>query len=199
VREFRERTRATVWKMITTTLEAGEGSSAYPLFEGSLWRLVSERPPHMLAADYTDWRSLLLQQVDAVIVDARQACSALDRCTWGAYNITAVRHPLSSALGPLARFLDMPPFPVAGDLNVPRVAGPTFGASERFAVSPGREAEAYMQLPGGASGHPLSPFYRLGFKDWVEGRPKPLLPGPAAHTLVLPVAKAVASALPSAP
>jgi penicillin amidase len=199
VREFRERTRATVWKMITTTLAAGEGSSAYPLFEGSLWRLVSEQPPHLLAADYADWRSLLLQQADAVIADARQACSALDRCTWGAYNTTAVRHPLSSVLGPLARFLDMPALPVAGDLNVPRVAGPTFGASERFAVSPGREAEAYMQLPGGASGHPLSPFYRRGFKDWVAGRPKPLLPGPAAHTLVLPAAKAVASAPSSAP
>lgn len=198
VREFRERTRDTVWKMITQALEAGEGSTAYPLFEGSLWRLVSEQPPHMLSADYADWRSLLLQQADAVIADARQACSALDRCTWGAYNTTAVRHPLSRALGPLARFLDMPALPVAGDLNVPRVAGPTFGASERFAVSPGHESEGYMQLPGGASGHPLSPFYRAGFKDWVEGRPKPLLPGPAVHTLVVPAGNMAASARSSA-
>ncbi len=198
VREFRERSRDAVWKMITAALEAGKGSSAYPLFEGSLWRLVSEQPPHMLSGDYADWRSLLLQQADAVIADARKVCSALDRCTWGAYNTTAVRHPLSRSLGPLARFLDMPALPVAGDLNVPRVAGPTFGASERFAVSPGREAEGYMQLPGGASGHPLSPFYRAGFKDWVEGRPKPLLPGPAVHELVLPAASIATRARSSA-
>jgi len=199
VREFRERTRDAVWKMITTALQAGEGSSPYPLFEGSLWRLVSEQPPHMLSGDYADWRSFLLQQADAVIADARKACSALDRCTWGAYNTTAVRHPLSGALGPLARYLDMPALPIDGDLNVPRVAGPSFGASERFAVSPGREAEGYMQLPGGASGHPLSPFYRAGFKEWAAGSPKPFLPGPAVHTLILPASSAAAGAAAPAP
>lgn len=186
VRDFRERTRDAVWKMITSALQAGEGSSPYPLFEGSLWRLVSEQPPHMLAGDHGDWRSFLLQQADAVIAEARKGCESLERCTWGAYNTAAIRHPLSSALGPLARFLDMRAVPLDGDLNVPRVTGRNFGASERFAVSPGREAEGYMQLPGGASGHPLSPFYRAGFDEWAAGRPKPFLPGPAAHTLVLP-------------
>lgn len=186
VRDFRERTRAAVWEMITLALQAGEGSSPYPLFEGSLWRLVSEQPPHMLAGDHGDWRSFLLQQADAVIAEARKDCESLERCTWGAYNIATIRHPLSSALGPLARFLDMRPVPLDGDLNVPRVTGRNFGASERFAVSPGREAEGYVQLPGGASGHPLSPFYRAGFDDWAAGRPKPFLPGSPAHTLVLP-------------
>ena len=41
------------------------------------------------------------------------------------------------------------------------------------------------QLPGGPSGHPLSPFYRSGFDDWVAARPAPFLPGPAAHKLTL--------------
>jgi len=40
-------------------------------------------------------------------------------------------------------------------------------------------------MPGGESGHPLSPFYRAGFDAWARGRPTPLLPGPAAHELVL--------------
>ena len=60
-----------------------------------------------------------------------------------------------------------------------------FGASERFAVSPGLEAEGYLELPGGASGHPLSPFYRSGFDDWALGRPTPFLPGPPRHKLTL--------------
>jgi penicillin amidase len=85
----------------------------------------------------------------------------------------------------LPRLLDMPTRSLAGDNNMPRVQAGNFGASERFAVSPGREADGYLELPGGPSGHPLSPFYRSGFEDWAEGRPTPFLPGPAAHTLRL--------------
>ena len=36
-------------------------------------------------------------------------------------------------------------------------------------MSPGREAEGYLQLPGGQSGHPLSPFYRAGHAAWARG------------------------------
>lgn len=185
VRDFRERTRAAVWTMITGALGAGAGSSPFPLFEGSLWRLVTEQPPHLLTKDYADWRSLLLQQADALIDAAEKSCETLERCTWGLRNTSAIRHPLSSALGPLASFIDMPARALDGDMHVPRVTGPDFGASERFAVSPGREAEGYLQIPGGQSGHPLSPFYRAGYDDWVQGRPRPMLPGRTVHTLTL--------------
>ena len=66
-------------------------------------------------------------------------------------------------------FLDMPAEPLPGDWSMPRVQSPDFGASERFGVSPGREAEGYLHMPGGQSGHPLSPFYRAGHADWAEG------------------------------
>jgi penicillin amidase len=96
-----------------------------------------------------------------------------------------MRHPVSEALPVLARFLDMPAEPLPGDWSVPRVQSPGFGASERFGVAPGREAEGYLHMPGGQSGHPLSPFYRAGHGDWVTGRPAPFLPGPPAHVLTL--------------
>ncbi|MBM4191522.1 MAG: penicillin acylase family protein [Gammaproteobacteria bacterium] len=195
VRDFREKTRSAVWSMITEAIGAGQGSTAFPLFEGSLWRLVTEQPPHLLSANYKDWHVLLLAQADAVIRSAEESCGTLATCTWGLRNISRIRHPLSPSLGPLGRYLDMPARVLAGDTNSPRVAGPTFGASERFAVSPGREVEAYMQLPGGASGHPLSPFYLAGFDDWAEGRMRPLLPGPAMHTLTLKAVKPTGAAL----
>ena len=96
-----------------------------------------------------------------------------------------MRHPLSRAVPLLSRLLDMPTRELPGDHHMPRVQDGAFGASERFAVSPGREAEGYLELPGGPSGHPLSPFYRSGFDDWADGKPTPFLPGPAAHKLVL--------------
>jgi penicillin amidase len=185
VRAYRDTTRKAVWNMITESLQTAQGSHPYALFEGSLWRLVTEQPAHLLTANHTDWRSFLLQQADLVIERLEESCGALANCRWGQHNTTRIRHPLSGALGPLARYLDMPARQLDGDMNVPHVTGPTFGASERFAISPGRESEAYLQIPGGQSGHPLSPFYQAGFDDWVSGRPRALLPGPTQYSLTL--------------
>jgi penicillin amidase len=66
---------------------------------------------------------------------------------------------------------------------MPRVAGPKFGQSERMTVSPGHEEQGLFDMPGGQSGHPLSPFFLSGHGDWVRGTPTPLLPGPAKYTL----------------
>jgi len=68
---------------------------------------------------------------------------------------------------------------------MPRVQGPAFGASQRLAVSPGYEGEGYFHMPGGQSGHPLSPYYLSGHDDWEKGTPTPFLPGPATSQLVL--------------
>jgi penicillin amidase len=85
----------------------------------------------------------------------------------------------------LSKLTDMPTLELPGDHHMPRVQDGSFGASERFAVSPGRERDGYLMFPGGPSGHPLSPFYRSGFDDWANGRPTPFLPGSVAHKLVL--------------
>ena len=79
----------------------------------------------------------------------------------------------------------MPAEPLPGDNNMPRVQSPDFGASERFVVSPGHEADGIFEMPGGESGNPLSPFYRAGYEAWVHGEPTPFLPGPTRHTLRL--------------
>jgi penicillin amidase len=66
---------------------------------------------------------------------------------------------------------------------MPRVAGPKFGQSERLTVAPGHEEAGLFDMPGGQSGHPLSPDFLKGHEDWVHGKPTPLLPGAAVHTL----------------
>ncbi len=40
-------------------------------------------------------------------------------------------------------------------------------------------------MPGGQSGHPMSPHYRAGHEAWVKGEPTPFLPGETVHTLTL--------------
>lgn len=154
-------------------------------FEGPLWSLVSGRPVNLLPPGQADWRSFLLQAVDATLADLDGECAALVACTWGRVNLVRIRHPLSAAVPGIARLLDVPPEMLPGDEDMPRVQGTNFGSSERFAVSPGHEAEALFAMPGGQSGHPLSAYFRAGHEHWAHGTPAPFLPGPAEHRLTL--------------
>ena len=45
--------------------------------------------------------------------------------------------------------------------------------------------QAILTMPGGQSGHPLSPFYGAGHDDWLKGSPTPLLAGAPQHQLRL--------------
>ena len=151
-------------------------------FEYSAARAVDERPPHLLAAEFANWDALLLAQLD----DAAREIAPdgnLGGATWGAQNESRIQHPLAKAIPALSRWLDMPSAPQGGDSNLPHVAGPAFGQSERMVVSPGREEHGWLSMPGGQSGHPMSPFYGAGHQDWVEGKPTPLLAGPVIHRI----------------
>lgn len=158
----------------------------YERVEGAVWRLVSEKPAHLIDPRFEDWNALLLAAADAVIAEAEAGGRSLDDYTWGEANTTRIAHPLSRAVPSLSGWLDMPSQPLAGGWNdMPRIQAPTRGASERMAVSPGHESEGYMHMPCGQSGHPLSPHYRDSHAAWAEGKATPFLPGKAVNTLVL--------------
>ncbi|WP_296252300.1 penicillin acylase family protein [uncultured Stenotrophomonas sp.] len=155
-------------------------------FEGVLWPLLKERPPHLLPPPYESWDALLADSARQLEKDLAAQGPDLAQRSWGERNTAAICHPVSAALpGLFKRWLCMPAQPLAGDDNMPRVVGPKFGASERMVVSPGHDADGIVHMPGGQSGHPLSPFWGAGHDDWVEGRPTPFLPGKAAHSLSL--------------
>jgi penicillin amidase len=187
VRAYHERVQQAAWEMLLAALQVPNDAATWPpeQLEGALWQLVTTQPLHLLAKDYADWPEFLRVQVDATIAELGASCPQLARCTWGAHNTVGIRHPLSRALPWLGSFLDMPTVQLPGDRNMPRVQIDIQGASERFAVSPGHESEGYLHIPGGQSGHPLSPYYRAGFMEWARGEPLPFLPGSAQHTLTL--------------
>jgi penicillin amidase len=151
--------------------------------EGPLWRLVNERPPHLLDPAFPTWDAFLLAALDRSLEPL--AGGTLAARTWGEANAADIAHPLAAAIPLLARWLNMPREPLAGDIYTPRVAAPRNGASERLVVSPGHEARAILHMPGGQSGHPLSPHYADQQAAWVRGEPLPLLPGAPVHTLTL--------------
>ncbi len=151
--------------------------------EGPVWRLITDRPAHLLPPFYTAWQDFFLAAADRAIASC--ANDSLVNCTWGEINRVEITHPLANAIPFLAPWLTVHDGPLPGGDHTPRVQQGDHGASERFAVSPGDEANGYFHMPGGQSGHPLSSFYRAGHEAWARGEPQSFLPGDTAHTLTL--------------
>ena len=195
VRAFRQQVMDQLWKAWRgaadrsgkTTDAAGKdkGFSFEGKFEYPAWQALSARPVHLLPMPYRSWDQFLVAQLAAVHDDLVKQHGSLQQATWGQRNISRIKHPFSRAMPFLSSLLDMPAAALAGDNNMPLVAAPTFGASERMVVAPGHEEQAILTMPGGQSGHPLSPFYGAGHDDWLKGRPTPLLAGAPQHQLRL--------------
>lgn len=148
-----------------------------------LGRLADEKPPGWLPKGKTDWQEVELAAIDQVIATLAKEGVPLEKATWGARNRAKIMHPFARILPILRFWLAAPEDPLPGDSNMPRVAGASFGQSERMVVAPGHEDLGIFNMPGGESGHPLSPYFLAGHEAWVKGLPTELLPGPAQHTL----------------
>lgn len=185
-RMFREEVSEAVMAFVLEECNAADPTFDYRNVrrrEGPIWKLVSEKPMHLLDPQYESWDELLLNAATNVVVRAQRE-GGLEE-PWSTWNVTAYRHPLSAGLPFVGRWLDMPLQPLPGDLYTPNMHWNASASSERMIVSPGREQEGIMHMPTGQSGHPLSPFYSNSHPAWVNGEPTPFLPGPAVYTLTL--------------
>ena len=135
-----------------------------------------------------DWHTFMLNRVDHAIDQLPPDVNVSD-ARWGDRNRAAIEHPFArivpSWLPWIRGWLGAPHDPLPGDFNMPRVQAPSFGASERMIVSPGREQEGIFETPGGESGNPLSPYFLAGHEAWVHGDTTPFLPGATVHRLEL--------------
>ena len=186
-RMFRERVSEVVLTFVLSECYAADPNFDHTVLrrrEGPLWTLLTEQPTHLLDPLYASWDELLIQAVDDVIAELKVSGDLAAR-TWGEYNVTEYRHPLAASVPLFGRKLNMPFTPLPGDLFTVRMHWGAETASERFVVSPGREAEGILHMPTGQSGHPWSPFYSNSHDAWVKGAGTPLLPGTAAHRLTL--------------
>jgi penicillin amidase len=189
VRAFRTQVGKAVFEPLLARVKHRHKDFSWPSensAEAAVWTLIRTQPANLLDPKYSDWHLLLVDAARQVASELGKQPGGLAARTWGEYNRSGIDHALSPALpGWLARFIDMPHEPLPGDNNMPRVSAPGFGASERLDVSPGHEDKGILEMPGGQSDNPLSPYFGAGHEDWVKGRPTPLLPGTTEHTLIL--------------
>lgn len=149
-----------------------------------LWRLVSDRPDHLLPPWFENWDSLMVAAV-VEILNTIPVRPPLSRHTWGTVNALSMRHPLSQQ-SVLFRWLFNPRrAALSGDMNMPLAQTSRHGPVFRFVISPGENETAIMQMAGGQAGNPLTPYYLRGHSDWLVGKPQPLVPGPVRYVLVL--------------
>lgn len=136
---------------------------------------------------FHDWSEFLLNVLDQSVreLEEEHPSVPLSELTWGHLNRVRMTHPLADALPGLGVFLNMPDEPAPGCGQCIRVMQDGLGASQRLVVSPGHQNEGMFHMPGGQSGHPLSPHYRDQQRYWSKGLPLPLLAGTPLHTLTL--------------
>ncbi|ULA69326.1 MAG: Peptidase S45 [Nitrospira sp.] len=149
--------------------------------------LLTEQAPGTLPdpVRFSDWKGFLLEELSKT-VDALKAdygLSRVDGLAWGTVNHVRMVHPLSEAIPVVGQWLNMPDDPASGCGPCVRVLSGSLTASERMVVSPRHHAEALFHMPGGQSGHPLSPHYRDQQQNWSQGRSTSLVAGKPMHTL----------------
>ncbi|TVR55450.1 MAG: penicillin acylase family protein [Gemmatimonadales bacterium] len=158
----------------------------WPLADEPVLRILEERPDHLLPPPHEDWEELIRAAViRGMEVLADDPAGGGTDLPWGQRNRARISHPfgeLSTALGWL---LNLPPNPLPGWAGVIRAQSPTYGQSLRFTGRPGEPETATFQMPGGQSGHFLSPFYQAGHDAWVRGDSPPLQAGAPIHVLRL--------------
>lgn len=136
---------------------------------------------------FPGWPDFLLNAVEQSVreLEEEHPSVALIELTWGHLNRVKISHPLADALPGFGYILNMPNEPAPGCGQCIRVMQDGLGASQRLVVSPGHQDEGILHMPGGQSGHPLSPHYRDQQQSWSDGRPLPFLAGTPVHSLTL--------------
>jgi len=154
--------------------------------EGPLQILRDQAPAHWLPNGVDSWELWTLDMLNQTLASLSEKHGSVTQARWGAENRLRMHHPLASALPEFLRsYLNMPADELDGDSDMPLAQHPSAGQSMRFIVSPGREQQAYLTMPAGQSGHPLSAFYSASHDDWLVFKNTPLLPGPVEASLLL--------------
>lgn len=152
-----------------------------------LQQLLEAKLPELLPdkARYRDWDTFLHSVLKEAERNTRERYRIVAPKTlaWGKTNQVVMAHPFSTSLPWLQGLLDMPQKALAGCPVCVRWHEPGGGASERMVVSPGKENTGILHMPGGQSGHPLSPHYRDQQPAWLAGQALPFLSGSPVHRL----------------
>ena len=188
VKHFRREVIQTLFGGLLSNLDQ-QGVNSRSLLRGiepATWQLIHSQPDSWLPADTESFDELLVdayRRAKHKLLDKYSPVEAdMEALAWGKVNALSVEHPFASQIPLIGSMLNMQQVEGFGDTYMPAVQAPSFGASERFFVSPGHLEDAILTLPGGQSGHLLSEFFTAGFNDYATHAATPLLPSEPIHS-----------------
>ena len=188
VKHFRREVIQTLFGGLLSNLDQ-QGVNSRSLLRGiepATWQLIHSQPDSWLPAGTESFDELLVdayRRAKHKLLDKYSPVEAdMEALAWGKVNALSVEHPFASQIPLIGSMLNMQQVEGFGDTYMPAVQAPSFGASERFFVSPGHLEDAILTLPGGQSGHPLSDFFTAGFNDYATHAATPLLPSEPIHS-----------------
>ena len=188
VKHFRREVIQTLFGGMLSHLDQ-QGVNSRTLLRGiepATWQLIHSQPDAWLPADTESFDELLVdayRRAKHKLLDKYSPVEGdMEALAWGKVNALSVEHPFASQIPLVGSMLNMQQVEGFGDTYMPAVQAPSFGASERFFVSPGHLEDAILTLPGGQSGHPLSEFFTAGFNDYATHAATPLLPSEPIHS-----------------
>lgn len=154
-----------------------------------LQQMLTAKIPQLLPDPhhYATWDTFILGMLEESSrqLKERYGVTSLLDLKWGRMNRARFHHPFSTAIPTLGWLLDIGGDEIPGCVFCVRVAYGSGGASMRLAISPGHPQDGLLHMPGGQSGHPLSPYYADQHPYWVQGLPLTFAEGPPLHTLRL--------------
>lgn len=183
--EFRRRAHNEIIEALAVPCKALDPSFRYEwlMREEPMRAILETGAIHLMPAGASSTDEYARRVFERVAEELGQS-ERLNRA-WGDANASDFRHPFASVMPGLRETLSLTQRAQPGHTLSVRVTAPTFGASERLAVSPGREDVAILHMPGGQSGHWLSKHASDQHDAWAEGKPTPLRPGAPAGRLRL--------------
>lgn len=173
--EFRSQLAEEVFTKVVAACRVHDPDFRYAWreMETPLRLLLTQQPPGMLSARHQDnWQRMILETIRQTARELRQQFpqTNLAQLTWGQTHPVTLQHPFSKVASILGNVLDMPTFASDGCASVcVKVMADGHGASERLVLSPAHPENAIFHMPGGQSGHPLSPHYRDQQMFWQDG------------------------------
>lgn len=152
--------------------------------EDPLWTVINNRADLWLPSGFDNWDDFLLSMLQKAIKVEEDGSDPFDDSTDMAYRVT-IGHPITSSIPGMGWLTNPGTAYLPGSRMVPRVQGERFGASIRFVLAPGDFDRSRFSMPGGQSGHPLSPYYLDGHDLWEAGEYRGLSSGEPSYRLEL--------------
>lgn len=154
-----------------------------------LRQILSARSPEILPDPeaYRSWDEFILKVLIKTVsqLENEHNVQDINRLVWSDINPVRIAHPFTRAVPFLAKFLDLPLYPMSGCTFCINVMAESYGVTERFIVSPGHPEDALLHMPGGQSGNPLSKHYDDQHIFWAKLRAMPLEPKQERYRLWL--------------